>query len=212
MLTRPAQDHVVDGTPHTPTPTHTQLDTATVQRLVRTSVWGRDANSGVHSAMPPPGPDFTHGASCPSEPNFVPPALVLDGSVLGMKTYRAATGHPKIRHNHSPLANVIRRLAKDVFQWSAAKVSSDCSLFWESTSSSGAPSATIAYNNGGKLYFNSCFFAKLKHNDDGKVALAYWFVAFCHELAHNTETKHNANFASVFGEIVAAYLARFGKL
>jgi Protein of unknown function (DUF3684) len=56
---------------------------------------------------------------------------------------------------------------------------------------------TIAFNSSGSLFFNFRYFEQLHWDSAGGVnkkkdALVYWFVVFCHELAHNLVADHSS--------------------
>ncbi|MCJ1353498.1 MAG: hypothetical protein MMC33_003484 [Icmadophila ericetorum] len=59
-----------------------------------------------------------------------------------------------------------------------------------------ANSSTIAFNQNGALFFNYLYFENLHLPavQQGKTgdAVVYWFVVFCHELAHNLVKDHSA--------------------
>ncbi|KAJ9666060.1 hypothetical protein H2201_003738 [Coniosporium apollinis] len=74
--------------------------------------------------------------------------------------------------------------------------------------------ATIAFNHGYSLFFNYAYFSQLHLSsflgDDGSAsagekkvgALGYWYMAMCHELAHNLVKEHNASH-SFYAEMFA---------
>jgi hypothetical protein len=57
-------------------------------------------------------------------------------------------------------------------------------------------SNTIAFNRNRVLFFNLRFYLGL-HDEECKInptinSITYWFMMFCHELAHNFIEKHNS--------------------
>src|SRR4051812_47903058 len=58
-------------------------------------------------------------------------------------------------------------------------------------------SSTIAFNRDRALFFNLKFYIGL-HDEECKIkptcnAMTYWFMTFCHELAHNLVRSHNSD-------------------
>ena len=58
-------------------------------------------------------------------------------------------------------------------------------------------SDTIAFNHDKALFFNFRYYLVL-HDEECKTkptcnAMTYWFMKFCHELAHNIFRSHNAD-------------------
>jgi hypothetical protein len=56
---------------------------------------------------------------------------------------------------------------------------------------------TIAFNRGKSLFFNAKYYMGLHYpkrdTRESKEAYFYWFMIFCHELAHNFVHAHNAS-------------------
>ena len=57
-------------------------------------------------------------------------------------------------------------------------------------------SSSIAFNRDKALFFNLKFYLGL-HDEQCKIrptsdAMTYWFMTFCHELAHNFVSPHNS--------------------
>jgi hypothetical protein len=66
----------------------------------------------------------------------------------------------------------------------------DIHIFYDGTSNS------IAFNRNRELFFNLKFYREL-HDEECKIiptinAMTYWFMMFCHELAHNFIQHHNS--------------------
>lgn len=55
-------------------------------------------------------------------------------------------------------------------------------------------SNTIAFNSGGALFFNAYYYYSLhvRERTDPSQILEYWYLVFCHELAHNLVSEHSA--------------------
>jgi hypothetical protein len=91
-------------------------------------------------------------------------------------------------------ANLIETLAIKVFG-----ISSAVNIFWDPLG------AAIAFNRDKQLFFNFRHF--LKWHKDLKSSMDYWFIIFCHELAHNEHGPHDeiheywlSSFASTYME------------
>jgi hypothetical protein len=55
---------------------------------------------------------------------------------------------------------------------------------------------SVAFNRDGSLFFNLKFYIGL-HDEECKIkptidAMTYWFMIFCHELAHNFVKSHDS--------------------
>ncbi|KAI8974636.1 hypothetical protein BDB01DRAFT_805850 [Pilobolus umbonatus] len=71
--------------------------------------------------------------------------------------------------------------------------------------------STIAFNTSGSLFMNLRFFLAL-HEDKKKEALIYWFMTFCHELAHNFIGPHNSEHEFYMSSFAETYLDPFMSL
>jgi Tfp pilus assembly protein FimT len=75
--------------------------------------------------------------------------------------------------------------------------------------------ATIAFNSGGALFFNYHWFEQLHmphfmtSRDKQIDAVAYWWIVFCHELAHNLVKEHSAQHSYYAESFAQQY---FGKV
>lgn len=66
---------------------------------------------------------------------------------------------------------------------------------------------TIAFNSNKAFHFNLRFFNALhKHDWNSKSCYGYWYVVFCHELAHNLVSAHNKEHGKYTESIVMLYL------
>ncbi|KAK8200114.1 uncharacterized protein BKA78DRAFT_303365 [Phyllosticta capitalensis] len=75
-------------------------------------------------------------------------------------------------------------------------------IFYEDASS------TIAFNQGGSLFFNYFYFFNLHSRNLGgngwDEATLFWWEAFCHEIAHNLSAEHSAQHVFYEGSFVKA--------
>jgi hypothetical protein len=75
-------------------------------------------------------------------------------------------------------------------------------------------SNTVAFNMGGSLFFNLAWFMTL-HSDgwstrEGRLrALDSWFCTYCHELAHNLVSDHNARHSWYQQQIIIEYSQQY---
>lgn len=67
-------------------------------------------------------------------------------------------------------------------------------------------SDTIAYNSNSTLFFNYYYFLKLGLPEEE--VLAFWFMVFCHEIAHNVHVPHDANHEGVMEWLATRYMKR----
>lgn len=86
-------------------------------------------------------------------------------------------------------------------------------IFYEETSS------TIAFNQGGALFFNYHYFLTLHKSDleaglgdKIKDAHVFWWEAFCHEIAHNLAQEHSAQHVFYEGSFVKATFPQMARL
>lgn len=83
----------------------------------------------------------------------------------------------------SEFAIFIADLARSVFNIS--DLASCMRVFWEDAD-------RIAFNYGGKLFFNARYaHVQLQTRNPSRYIESYWYVTFCHELAHNVASGHN---------------------
>jgi hypothetical protein len=67
----------------------------------------------------------------------------------------------------------------------------------------------IGFNKYGNIYFNLLFYSKLHLKSSDKVdAYCYWFVVFCHELAHNFVDEHNADHSFISEHFMSSHLRK----
>ncbi|GBB91210.1 hypothetical protein RclHR1_01840007 [Rhizophagus clarus] len=86
----------------------------------------------------------------------------------------------------------------------------DIHVFYDGISNS------IAFNHNRELFFNLKFYYEL-HDDECKnkptiIAMTYWFMMFCHELAHNFIQYHNSEHEYYFLLFAEIYMSDFLKM
>ena len=97
---------------------------------------------------------------------------------------------------------VLHFLAHRVFQMVLVKYS--LSVYWEESN-------TIAFNRGGKLFFNSYFFRRVNQHPNRLDYICYWFPVFAHELAHNVSTGHGIQHGNATETIIQEHLGMLLK-
>ncbi|KAI9494351.1 hypothetical protein BDB00DRAFT_974372 [Zychaea mexicana] len=141
--------------------------------------------------------------------------LVSSGRVKGISFYVyrdvvAEDVHQQYSGAMSRFVDIIKGLAT-VFELKESSLH----LFYDTQGS------TIAFNVNGSLFLNLRYYVALHETDDSaqskakrKEALIYWFMTFCHELAHNFVSGHcsehefyMSSFAEVYLESLMHYLA-----
>ena len=70
-------------------------------------------------------------------------------------------------------------------------------------------SSRVAFNLAGRLYFNVNTFASLVAGQTMEYVDAYWYVTFCHELAHNVARSHDSEHEHAMEMLVALKLHDF---
>jgi hypothetical protein len=97
-------------------------------------------------------------------------------------------------------AQILKGLAVDVFSISLESVH----MYYD------IDGARIAYNDSSSLFFNLRYFVQIHQSSSIWInCLSYWFITFCHELAHNMEANHNSLHETYVESIAAKYLANF---
>jgi len=73
--------------------------------------------------------------------------------------------------------------------------------------------SSIAFNRERSLFFNLKFYLGLHDeqckNKPSSDALTYWFMTFCHELAHNFVSLHNSEHEYYFSSFAENYMTNF---
>ncbi len=78
-------------------------------------------------------------------------------------------------------------------------------IFWESGN-------LIAFNQNGELFFNAYFLPHGTSDTFGETTIDifnFWYVIFCHELAHNVESGHEKRHESAMEQIIAAKMTSY---
>lgn len=95
------------------------------------------------------------------------------------------------------------------------------SCFADSTRLFSENSGLIAFNSNGSLFFNYYFFLKLglpegihetcllSYLDE---VLAFWFMVFCHEIAHNVHRPHDTIHEGVMAWLAMRHMKRLYAL
>jgi hypothetical protein len=77
------------------------------------------------------------------------------------------------------------------------------------------PSGTrrVAFNEANVLTFNAKFLHELGQSKPGhtRQAKAYWFVVFCHELAHGSSRFHDKAHEAAEEALLQNFLVRFAE-
>ncbi|CAG8694418.1 12269_t:CDS:2, partial [Acaulospora morrowiae] len=98
--------------------------------------------------------------------------------------------------------NILRDLC-EVFELQPKAVH----IFYDNNSNS------IAFNRGRALFFNFRFYLGLHNDEDSDVTssetLTYWYMTFCHELAHNFIAPHNSEHEYYFSSFAESYMTNF---
>jgi hypothetical protein len=67
---------------------------------------------------------------------------------------------------------------------------------------------TIAFNRQRVLFFNVRYFLGWHYKQDSQQAYYYWFMTFCHELAHHFVAPHNAEHSHYLSSFAENYMER----
>ncbi len=72
-------------------------------------------------------------------------------------------------------------------------------------------SSAIAFNHGQSLFFNFAYYLANKHHQTPDVmkVRSFWFITFCHELAHNFVLPHNAEHEYFMSCFLESYMPTF---
>jgi len=92
-------------------------------------------------------------------------------------------------------------LATDVFAMACPRGS--VHVFWEDAE-------RIAFNRQGELFFNARFAVGMAQDTQADF-LSFWFVTFCHELAHNEAAGHNEEHEYAEETLITFYLPRLAS-
>jgi predicted transcriptional regulator len=72
-------------------------------------------------------------------------------------------------------SSLLRRVGEKVFDLNAKAIH----IFYEPEGNS------IAFNRNRSLFFNVCYYANYQHHNQKDKGIYFWYMTFCHELAHN---------------------------
>ncbi|RHZ75365.1 hypothetical protein Glove_216g186 [Diversispora epigaea] len=72
--------------------------------------------------------------------------------------------------------------------------------------------SSIAFNRGKALFFNFRFYLDLHYQIEGGISstetYSYWYMTFCHELAHNFISPHNSEHEYYFSSFAENYMSK----
>lgn len=121
------------------------------------------------------------------------------------------TSDPAFLSGIDAFAALLARVGSVVFNFNSRD--GVLNIFYEETSS------TIAFNQGGALFFNYHYFLTLHKADlegPAKVKVGdahiFWWEAFCHEIAHNLSQEHSAAHVFYEGSFVKATFPQMARL
>ncbi|KAJ1950643.1 hypothetical protein EC988_004313, partial [Linderina pennispora] len=201
------------------TPQQTQILRTSLQRAVQSTVQQAGArNAQIDVSLPTPEPvkPFASSGACAAIPVQ---RLQLVGRVdnievfVDMHTLGSSPRLPTEYQATLPLfTQVLRVLSERVFQLDAHALH----VFVD------RDSPIIAFNRARALFFNLRFFVGLGHADvvhGGPAAgltqadvYAYWFMTFCHELAHHFVAAHDAAHGFYMAAFAEEYMSKLIKL
>ncbi|KAL1648765.1 hypothetical protein SLS58_001944 [Diplodia intermedia] len=125
----------------------------------------------------------------------------------------APTADPAFLAGLDAFAGLVARVGGAVFGFGSDNAPGVLNIFYEETSS------TIAFNQGGALFFNYHYFLTLHRAaldrgdaDARRDAHVFWWEAFCHEIAHNLAQEHSAQHVFYEGSFVKATFAGMARL
>eukprot|EP01112_Ceratiomyxa_fruticulosa_P019962 TRINITY_DN6667_c0_g1_i1.p1 TRINITY_DN6667_c0_g1~~TRINITY_DN6667_c0_g1_i1.p1 ORF type:complete len:268 (+),score=73.52 TRINITY_DN6667_c0_g1_i1:1140-1943(+) len=107
-------------------------------------------------------------------------------------------------------AKMIKKISTNVFGVSADKLA----LYINTQHRENTSKASVAFNIGGRLYFNLAFFSdvhfpKIKYGKRNlREAAFYWYITIAHEIAHNIESNHNQKHSYITQELESKYFSR----
>jgi len=133
------------------------------------------------------------------------PVYTPAGLSLGTKC-----GSTTIQGIIAELQDIIQRLDAEVFRCNFGDSSILC-VFWEECNTA------ALWRPGSGIFFNAFHYYQMNHNSKNTPALevlSYWFVTFCHELAHimTKRTQHDLQHLREEESIVRRRLIRFHTL
>jgi hypothetical protein len=149
--------------------------------------------SSIPSGQPPPRIPILE-RSC----HEVKDLIFIQQLSRNVKLY-CATGFedkaPFLTNDLGDFAGLLELLATQVFG-----ISSPVNIFWD-------PSGrAIAFNRAKQLFFNLRHF--IQWHKDQKSSLYYWYLVFCHELAHNEHSPHDETHEYWLSSFADQYMER----
>lgn len=123
----------------------------------------------------------------------------------GFRQYISKSASREVRESMSHFAPQLGKLLADLFNHVVELPLGAINLVWLEPLDG---HWTIAFNSGGALHFNVCYFmtqlkSPLANSREGLYMA--WFLTLCHELSHNKVSDHDANFANELSDIYAFY-------
>uniref|UniRef100_A0A0G4IG08 Uncharacterized protein n=1 Tax=Chromera velia CCMP2878 TaxID=1169474 RepID=A0A0G4IG08_9ALVE len=104
-------------------------------------------------------------------------------------------------------SELLFRLGSGVFLLPGGGLGSSVHIFWQDDG------GLIAFNRGGSLFFNLRFFKQqVEKNMEEALKADFWFVSFCHGLAHNEATAHGREHQRAMEALVVSFNPNFFKL
>ncbi|PKY20923.1 hypothetical protein RhiirB3_470054 [Rhizophagus irregularis] len=127
---------------------------------------------------------------------------IRDIKLYDTKIYQPEIMSPSVTVQLNHFIDILRDIA-NVFELVPKAVH----IFYDNNSSS------IAFNRDGALFFNLSYYIAL-HEQDCKIrptndAMTYWFMTFCHELAHNFVVNHSSEHEFYFSSFTETYMSKF---
>jgi hypothetical protein len=107
-------------------------------------------------------------------------------SIPAISGYEALSMGREVIH----FSALLNRIVRDVFHYPLDRVA----IFIGATS-------TIAFNRQGQIFFNVMAMESYIPHKSPLAAFDLMYNIFCHELAHNVQSQHNAEFAAVLGDV-----------
>lgn len=159
--------------------------------------------------------DEARGSYCDSSTSkdlsrwFVHPATNITIYLANNPVRPIPTTDPAFLRGIDAFAALLAGIGGVVFNINAPGV---LNIFYEETSS------TIAFNQGGALFFNYHYFltlhaAGVEAGEAGRRdASVFWWEAFCHEIAHNLAQEHSAQHVFYEGSFVKATFGAMSRL
>ncbi|KAH7046688.1 hypothetical protein B0J12DRAFT_729526 [Macrophomina phaseolina] len=157
--------------------------------------------------------DEARGSYCDSSTSkdlsrwFVHPQTSITVYLTNNPIRPIPTSDPAFLRGIDAFAALLSGIGTSIFNLNTPGV---LNIFYEETSS------TIAFNQGGALFFNYHYFLTLHREGvekgDSRDASVFWWEAFCHEIAHNLAQEHSAQHVFYEGSFVKATFGAMVRL